>query len=107
MELEQRQASEEDIPIFRIEEPSPRTHNRVVGLARQGDRQEGRQEGKQEGKQERPEPLAIEQSQTVFDQSRLGNTKSVRRPIFVREEMGNNSKVSNAIEQSSVSGLEG
>lgn len=35
MELEQRQASEEDIPIFRIEEPSPKIHNKVVGVAKQ------------------------------------------------------------------------
>ncbi len=37
----------------------------------------------------------------------MANTKSIRRPIFNKDDVNNNnSKVSNSIEQSNVSGIE-
>lgn len=78
----------------------------MVGLTRP---EEKRYIAKEVERREIAEPREIvntEQSRTVFDQSGMAQTKSVRRPIFGRDELNNNSKGSNAIDQSSVSGID-
>lgn len=89
--------SDEDIPVYRLEESHlNQKQNQVVGARKCDNPSESRQ------------PNPTEQSQTIFDESRMNETKSKRRrDIFGKpKEIDNSSKVSNIEHSVSASGID-
>lgn len=98
-EMERKYSSEEEVPIVRLEEPGGRNNKfNVVGATKV--EQNRLQPSKEEMKAD------PSQSQSGFEASKLGNTKSVRRPIFSKEEVSNSSRISSVIDQSNLSAID-